>query len=291
MMLLRNSFFIFFILFLFSCGTNSADEKTTAKKSPEKKTETEKDLKAFLATLDLSQVNSISQAILHYKTKIKPNGTLTCDSSFVQIRNFAIQSAIEINESGLIPKIVDENGKVTTEDVAKFKKLGLIVRYADQEPYFVTDAAYLLKEFETCLSPVMNQFMQEFVLEDEEMRDKNDLLDLSAEILERRVLFWDNFMSKNSSFILSEEASITYGFFLSQYLGGSKTSSAFIPVKNELVLNEQFKNSYQSLLKKHAATETGKYIGIYYSTLSSSDFKWNAAVESFLTTSTLPFSN
>lgn len=292
MIKLHNCLYIAVLLFLGSCGSNN--EKTVAEKNNKSSgTSGQKPkidaLQEFLEDLELNALNATSQAILYYNTELKHQSAQNCDSAFVRIKNFAILSAIAINESGKIKEFIDEEGNVSESDLSKLKKLGLLVSYVDNEPYFVSDPSYLKKSFSYCISSSMLQFMEEFELELKELNSKKELLFLNATELKRRIIFWDQFISKNPDFILLEEAHATYGLYFSQYIGGSKEGSSFEEKKDGLFLKDDFRKSYEQFIQESSGSASGKFIKRYYEELKERNFRYDSGIESFLSTSILPF--
>lgn len=278
--------FLFLTLFAISCSQPETEQKTINKVTARK----ELSLAQYLNQLDPAATNAISQGTLYFKTHLSQSSPLNCDSSLVLLKNFSIQSAIAINESGLIPRIANEDGDISAEDRQKFKRIGLLIKYVDNEPYFIADPQYLFDACKNCLSVPMTEFMTEFIIENREMKQRDEFLDLSAEELKRRILFWEKFLTDYPDFILDEEAHITYGFYFSQYVTGSKTAKVFINTGYHLTINQQFKSSYELLMKQHPGLQTTSFISSYYQFLKENDWTYNKRVEHYLDSVVIPFS-
>lgn len=246
----------------------------------------EKDLYTAIQSIDKRRPDAISQAVLTYKNSKTHNSPLSCDRDLVVLKNFAISAAIALNESGYINNLTLENGKIRLADERKFNRLGYLVSYVDGEAYFVASPSYLLENMQACLSGPMMEFMHEFDLEARNNAVQGEALNISLDELERRLLFWENFLLENPEFILRDEANTTYHFFLSLYMTGTGTSRAFSP--DQLQFNPEYKKSYERILKK-TASPTADFIKGYYHVLKENNFFYSTKVDEYINTVKSPF--
>ena len=282
-------FFLFLApVLLFSCTQNQP--KNPAPKNDTVATEQPKVIYYGdeLQNIDATHPSAINQAIQLYKTNYAGSTEGFCDAYLADLKNFAIGSAMKLGEAGVLDTLPkDKNGKISTEDERKFNRLGYLIRYTDKIPYFVSDPAFLLKNFEPCVSPAMKIFMEEFAKETEKQALSGDELAIEVSELQRRVLFWEDFLLTYPEFLLIDECNATYHFFLSLYMTGSGKSRAFIG--DDLRFNPEYKASYEIVIKNRKNTPTARFIKDYYDVLKASNFKMDKEVQHFVDNIKSPF--
>lgn len=282
-------FFLFLApVLLFSCTQNQP--KNPAPKNDTVATEQPKVIYYGdeLQNIDATHPSAINQAIQLYKTNYAGSTEGFCDAYLADLKNFAIGSAMKLGEAGVLDTLPkDKNGKISTEDERKFNRLGYLIRYTDKIPYFVSDPAFLLKNFEPCVSPAMKIFMEEFAKETEKQALSGDELAIEVSELQRRVLFWEDFLLTYPEFLLIDECNATYHFFLSLYMTGSGKSRAFIG--DDLRFNPEYKASYEIVINNRKNTPTARFIKDYYDVLKASNFKMDKEVQHFVDNIKSPF--
>jgi hypothetical protein len=273
---------------LFSCS-----QKETPKTAPKNDTVAIEQPKVIyygdeLQQIDAAHPSAINQAIQLYKTNYAGSTEGYCDAYLADLKNFAVGSALKLGEAGVLDTLnKDKNGKISPEDERKFNRLGYLIRYTDNVPYFVSDPAFLLKNFEPCVSPAMKIFMEEFAKETEKQALSGDELAIEVTELQRRVLFWEDFLLTYPEFLLIDECNATYHFFLSLYMTGTGKSRAFIG--DELHFNPEYKASYEVVIQNRKNTPTSRFIKDYYDVLKSSNFKMSMDVQDFVDNIKSPF--
>lgn len=273
---------------LFSCTQNQP--KNPAPKNDTVATEQPKVIYYGdeLQNIDPTHPSAINQAIQLYKTNYAGSNEGFCDAYLADLKNFAIGSAMKLGEAGVLDTLPkDKNGKISAEDERKFNRLGYLIRYTDKIPYFVSDPAFLLKNFEPCVSPAMKIFMEEFAKETEKQALSGDELAIEVSELQRRVLFWEDFLLTYPEFLLIDECNATYHFFLSLYMTGSGKSRAFIG--DDLRFNPEYKASYEIVINNRKNTPTARFIKDYYDVLKASNFKMDKEVQHFVDNIKSPF--
>jgi len=282
-------FFLFLApVLLFSCTQNQP--KNPAPKNDTVITEQPKVIYYGdeLQKIDATHPSAINQAIQLYKTNYAGSTEGFCDAYLADLKDFAIGSAMKLGEAGVLDTLPkDKNGKISTEDERKFNRLGYLIRYTDKVPYFVSDPAFLLKNFEPCVSPAMKIFMEEFAKETEKQALSGDELAIEVSELQRRVLFWEDFLLTYPEFLLIAECNATYHFFLSLYMTGSGKSRAFIG--DDLRFNPEYKASYEIVINNRKNTPTARFIKDYYDVLKASNFKMDKEVQHFVDNIKSPF--
>jgi hypothetical protein len=277
--------FILIALTIFSCNSPAEPEKEKIP-SATVKTKPASDLENYLDTLNSFRVESISQGVLFYQQNYGEQQSV-CDSQLVILKNFALHCAENLNSVNAIADFIAEDGTISDEEENKFKKLGLLVGWAEGSPYFIVDAGYLRKHLGKCISAPMNRFMEEFEVENENVPVEDGGLVIEMNELQRRLLFWERFIEENTGFILEDEARVTYNFYLAIYMTGIDNTPAFD--NQSMKLDEKYKTSFTSMIKSDPQSKTVTMIREYYSILAENDFMLNKEVEDYLMTVGSPY--
>jgi len=301
------------LMFAYSCKkTETTDVKKEEVKAEEKVKITEEDLKKvevkdekkeevkaevkvtvedytkFLATLDISDGNSISKAAAFYKEKLKGADTKLTDECYAKFAEFYEKVMFKLDETFSAKEEKDQikiyeffapsdqksEGEMTQaqKDYAQFLKTnGLRIETTEGTFFVYKDGKYLNDTFKDFVSSSMKEYLAQKEKENKEGYASDAGLTILPKDITERIIFWENFVKKNPDFIYTKEQKDSITFMTLDLLIGMDNTPVFDYETNKL--SETFKEGYKFVIEKHPDSEIGKIIKEYYAILEKNGFK------------------
>lgn len=263
----------------------------------------------YLSSLDRSQIQSLASGIKVLEENIPNYSPEEADQSFLAFNTFYIESLNHYNETFWQNETLNAKLKAATRnltpartfeylnipsDVQKdpeIKELvqqvsssGLILAVSEGGFYFSENPDFLYNRFSKYLSESLRAFLelrrQETI---EEFTNSAGLRIPFAKIGEQ-VINWEKYIEKYPDSPLKELADFQYQLYLGTFLFGMDNHKVFEDGR----LKPEIGKVYQNFSQQYPHTKTANLINRYYQVLCANDFKYNEAVENFLSENHVP---
>lgn len=279
--MLKKILFIFIIsisgFFSISCNRNPKTEIT--KKSNFKSTDTVlvkvenqliKEFKIYIDSLDSANATSALMATEKYKLLFKGKSKGLCDTAFVFFQNLMdtlliVQNNQLENDTTNFDAFI--RGESTSKKITDFNnslmKKGFILKSQHDFVFIDLNYDFILVNFLPFVSEPMNQFLTEMMYENTEGFAHNDSIKISPETLVNRVLWYENFITQNNSFVFSEKCKNYRKAYLTYLLTGYNKTTLFANTQSHEI-STYFATAFEYLISKYPESETAALTLPYY---------------------------
>lgn len=283
-------------LTLVSCGS----EVAPAKKKNAKKTSIEtanyavrlNEYKEFVSGLDVSKVESSSEAAEKYSELLKGADTEICDKAFVVFHELYEKIEENVADQLLHNKKVqdspcveiDENGKelpmikVLSDLDKKWKEHGFRLECWEGFPAVGTNRDFIAQNFYKSVSPTMRKFLKALHENDDNVFQVDAGIVLTEKEFVDRAVWWETFVSENPDFILVDRAKALKKEYFTYLIYGMNNTPAISYMSNgseETIsdLSAYFATAYTYLDKKYPNSEANKHVKPFFKAAMLRDFE------------------
>lgn len=195
----------------------------------------------------------------------KGTDTATCDTAFLIFDKFykkmaeALEDANEKDDIdlekyfGYVKRPKNVPSKVSAY-LEALNSNGFRIDESEGEIYVTQDWDFVEKNFSNLVSNSMRDFIAELNIENKKSYLEDGSLDIGADTLVDRAVWWERFEKNHTNFIWKDEVSSTRKEYLNVLLEGSDNTEIMIDNK----LNDYFKQAYSYVQSKYPDTETYK---------------------------------
>ncbi|MCB2196476.1 MAG: hypothetical protein KQH79_11500 [Bacteroidetes bacterium] len=291
---MKKLIYLFLILAVLGCKEKSKQaEETVSVKSEietqiiEKKVQT--NLDEYISLIDSLNVYDISsiKVLKNYVINNLFETDELADSAYYLFLEFFYASANNLTDSletkypNLVKKLyVQEEDSEVREFLGLLDDCGLDL--FSTEGYFYVDVQpeFFNETFKDNSSPSLKTFLK---LRDNELKNafsEDAMLLISFNELADRIYNWEKYLKDYPETKLKNEANYFFEIYLETFLTGMDNTRLFD--SESRILLPEVKQSYESYIKNHADTKSGKIIQEYYEILKGNQFKYTGRIDDIL---------
>jgi hypothetical protein len=264
-----------------------ADDSLIAKKNKSIKTNRDNQkfdselfaqFRAGLFKISYSSPDALSRAINLFETLFKTE-SLTADKAFGEFLLFHnkvldyYQSEVSVSKYKFMANEIRNYGTPNMEyDATTIQMVNNGITFglkADGNLFLKQNTDYLLRKFLRIVSDPMQQFLEQYALEDEKQILEDEKIKISIVELASYVVFWDKFLSRFPNFSLKELVVENRKKYAVLLLNGSAKTAVF----KEEKLTKPFKEAYEILISRMGSSPFILSMKDYYKALEKEKFK------------------
>ncbi len=145
--------------------------------------------------------------------------------------------------------------------------------FADEGP------GYLIRKFGPYVTNAMRDYLAIRTTEQQTRFSEDAGLRIPWDSIAERIVIWDAFLDRHSTFLWRYEATYWRDMYLETYLTGMDNSRTFT---DSGTLDPDVRASYQTFLRRHPDTPSAEVVREYWSLLHASGFRSDSSVDGFL---------
>ncbi|HYH15229.1 MAG TPA: hypothetical protein VD794_08415, partial [Flavisolibacter sp.] len=231
--------------------------------------------------LDTFDINTVSKAAQAYQQQFKNTDANTRDSGYILFNQH--YETIEKNSNELHVKDTANYNALTPENptgkaglpvkqqhyVESLHKNGFQLASAEGMTYIKPDLDVINSWFQPYISPTFKEYLSQLNKENKEGFAVDAGITISPKQYVDRVIWWENFIKNNPSFIRLAEAKEKRKHLLTFLIQGMENT----PVRSYLdgSLEEYFKTAYTYLQNAYPNAESNQLVNPYYKALLQKD--------------------
>jgi hypothetical protein len=248
--------------------------------------------KEFVSALDVSKVESSTEAVKKYSELLKGADPEICDKALVVFHE--LYERIEENVANQIlhnnsiqdsPCVeMDENGKelpmskLLSDLDKKWKKHGFRLECWEGFPGVGTNRDFIAENFYKSVSPTMRKFLKALQENDDNVFQVDAGIVLTEKQFVDRAVWWENFVVENPDFVMIERAKALKKEYFTYLIYGMNNTPAISYLSTggeESIsdLDEYFVAAYTYLNKKYPASEANKLVKPFFKAAMARDFQ------------------
>ncbi|MDB5191593.1 MAG: hypothetical protein JWQ96_1156 [Segetibacter sp.] len=286
---MRLLFAVFFLLLIFSCKQkNKKETNIAATKNSLVTDHSYPKYVSFLSSLDSTNPESAGRAAREFNELFKGADKNKADSAFVLFENFNASVEKNLNEAllkdttnyapyaGNSSEASPKSGKAAAF-VEKLRKNGYIIDLVEGSAYTRRDYNFLPAYIYPNVSTVMQQYLEQVRKEANEGFIDDAGLIIKPVDLAKRILFWEDFLAANPSFIYAGSIKESQRSFVTFLLEGIDNTPLL--EYGSTKLNLDFKEAFEYVLKEAPQSNLANLVRPYYAALQA---KNNSRLEGIL---------
>lgn len=239
-----------------------------------------------LEDLDKRDPQNIDKAITLFSNTIADS--LSRDSMLVSLNEYmtaVMQNYFEAKIMGdhELTELF-RNGEEQEEAQKRVRMLashGIRLAFRDGEFYLEPDLEFIYGRLKDVISAGSTDYLLTKISLGKTMKNEHDKPVSVPDSLARHIVAWEDFMDRNPGFLLTDDIQILYMDAFSTYLSGTDQAPLFDP--STKLLNPSYQASYLRYLETNPGRESTKIISSFYDLLTSKEYKYDEAVDTFLT--------
>jgi hypothetical protein len=149
-------------------------------------------------------------------------------------------------------------------------KNGFNVAIKEGMTYIEEDRDFISTHFYTHISATMKAYLRELNKENKEGFAEDAGMTISPQQLSDRILWWENFMRKNPSFIFAVEARENKKYYLTFLLEGMDNTPLL--ADDQKTVEDFYKTAFKYIHNTYPASETTRLVTPYFKALLKNDF-------------------
>lgn len=244
------------------------------------------EFKAYLETLDASNINSFNEAYVFYKSLVPRFSKVQADSAFLHFRAYFYSVVNYLNDTmwedlDFVDRLHNrENNndidliqfrlKLTRNGMGLYK-LGNLY-YIDQMP------GAFLSRFSPYISHSTRLFLSNRRKELRAGFSDGEILLVDFKEIGRRIHVWETYLGKYPNDVMGNTAVSYYNSYLYTFFTGLRKSPTFT---DSGVLKDGLGDIYDDFARKYANTDTGILVANYYKVLIGANFRWGPEIRQF----------
>ncbi len=260
-------------------STDNGKSKTTIQEAPVIDKDVIDRFKTMINQLEAADPSALPKAISLYESAFQQKPSSTADLAFAEVLTLhkrilqhyqgkvnlsAYQSlSAEIKNYGSPNMEIDATTRLLETNGLTFglKKNGQV--------YLRDNADYLLRRFLRLVSPKMQQFLEQYAIENESPVLDGSNIVIPITELAAYTVFWDKFSSRFPHFALKEKVAELRKTYAGLLLNGTDNNPAF----KEAVLSNNFREAYKVMTTQMGISPLIKSMLEYYQALEAEKFK------------------
>jgi hypothetical protein len=234
---------------------------------------------ALLEDLDKGNLQNIDLAL-----KIFSNSradSLSRDSMLVSLNEFMTSVMQEYYDNKLLAnKELTEHFR-TKDDQAEAQKLtaslssyGIQLNFREGEFYLEPNLGFVSERLGNVLTVASRDYLSTRI-----KLDRNQERSIPDSIA-NHVVTWEDFLTKYPGYVMRDEIRSQYLDALTAYLSGVEQFPLFDP--DTKILESKYQSSYLQYMESYPNRESAKIVGKFYELLTRKGFKYDEAMDSFL---------
>lgn len=231
------------------------------------------EFRLFVQQLDSSNINSVQLAVEKFKTTFYGQQTSLCDSGFVVFQQMmdtiSTYQNIKLQTDTTEYEIYFETNQFPSK-VLKYKNLlannGFKLSNSGGMVFVEQDRSYPISLLSSMLSEPMKLYLAEIETENREGFSENAAIIISWKQHVDRIIWYENFINANPSFVFLENCKNYKKAYFSYLLTGFENTKLFIDDK-QTVLNPYFNSAYSYLLQAFPNSEAAQLTTPYIETI------------------------
>jgi hypothetical protein len=262
---------------------NHSPIDTTAFKMPVPQTSDALSIyKTYINKLDTLDVYTASLAAHKYQELFQDEQPTFRDSGYILFSNYYKKLDRNLNElhvkdtgnyHAFIPGYTSKKENTPTDKqkqyVEDLHKNGFQLASAEGMTYIQPDFDVVNSWFAPYVSPALKEYLEQLNKENKEGFAADAGLVISPEQYADRVIWWENFIKNNPSFVLLDEAKEKQKHLLTFFILGMDNT----PIRSykDGSLEPYYKTAYDYLQKTYSNTEANQLVAPYYKALLQND--------------------
>ena len=243
----------------------------------------------YVDQLDRGEITSIARAVEAYQSAFADATPGERDSGYVHFLNFQLEVETRLNnlvsrDPGRFASLAHSDSALhdtsAAEIAGRLQEFGYALVFDEGQPLVINDPVYLRRHFYAAMSPVMKAYFDQFELERLQPFAADGALLMPLPDIAARLIFWEKFVDAHPGFILMEEASLTYSYYVLVLLIGMDNTPAF-DYQNQ-TLRKNFRDVYQLVVSKYPGSSSAAIFQEYLKLLRSSGWKQTEQVDEFV---------
>lgn len=236
------------------------------------------DFEKLLNELPITDEKSVEKAMSFFHEHFSKDNKQAGDAAYVAFSKFHIRvqdtvATQVMGDEDFQTLLYDEKeqkpaGQARAKELARY---GFRPQATEGVVYLEQDPDFLAQNFNDYVSPAMQEYMEQFKKEQDQLWTGDNGILIPINELGNRAVFWEKFSKKHPDFILAENARGNHEGYLYYLLIGMNNTPAFDSESN--YLTDPFKEAYQYVRNTYPDTETGEVVAQYYQLLLSTGFK------------------
>ncbi|HEY5511448.1 MAG TPA: hypothetical protein VIK10_10520, partial [Prolixibacteraceae bacterium] len=225
--------------------------------------------------------------------------SLSRDSMLVSFNEFMTSVMQEYYDNKLLNNkdLADHFGN--KDDQAEAQKLtatlsahGILLNFREGEFYLEPDLGFVRERLGNVLTAGSRDYLATKIklagnLSDDQIGDSKDSqsggkkMTLSLpDSIANQVVAWEDFLTKYPGYVMRDEIHSQYLDALTAYLSGVEQFPLFDP--DTKILESKYQSSYLQYMESYPNRESAKIVGKFYELLTLKGFKYDEAMDSFL---------
>ena len=232
--------------------------------------------RVFVQTTD-STVDNMQVVSNRFRELLATEPTLIVDSGIIVFEQFYSRVETHLNEK-MMNDTTDYSVVWTGEPIPanirnfqkKLKDNGFRLASSEGMAYVLQDRSFVAKHFYEFVSLEMKNYLMQIQKETDEGFADDAFITISPRQHVERIIWYENFIAQNSTFILIENCKNYHKAYLTYLFTGIDNTPLY---ENEATqqLNSYFETAYKLVLSKYAESELAKMIQPYYDALKAKD--------------------
>lgn len=269
-----------FVYFVFiACGNKSTNTTDEARDSSYIKIDTSMvkvenpkitAYKSFVLQLDSVDSKSLQLAVDEFKRVVAGQSLDLGDSAYVVLQNFADSLEYELNIQLQNDTLTDFEAILLNKKptgallklVNELKMSGFRLNAIEGTVYIALDRKFVLSQISMHLTEPMQRYIQQIDIENKEGFLNDASICISANKYVERLIWYENFIKENPSFLLVDNCKNYKKAYLTYFLTGIDNTQLY-ENEEDMKLAPYFVKSYNYVLKTYPDSELSQLVAEY----------------------------
>ncbi|KAA3440514.1 hypothetical protein [Rufibacter hautae] len=234
----------------------------------------------FLTKLDSGDVASMTKAADKYASLFKGQPTSVADSGYVLFEEFYQRTNDKLNEvhyrdtSDYFMPLVSDTEEPIPKKLQEYSNLmntnGFSVDYQEGGTYLKQNRTFITRHFYPFVSPIMKEYLVQVEEENEDGFNTDGGIFITETEFVNRILWWENFMKENPSFVMRGQGKKKLKEYLTYFLEGMD-NTPIMDMADSTKINQYYASAYTRLNKLAPTSEANKLVKPYFQELKKGD--------------------
>ncbi len=278
--------FTFLILTVYSCKQKPKKQDSAEQVQKQAEPVTTNPLKTyadFIKTLDTTKVTSVSSAATKFDEVFANADTVKADSGFVLFHHLYTSVESYLNEEHIkdptdYTAYVSENSSPKSaktakadEHIKKLRQNGFTIDISEGQTYIKQERDFLIKYFYPRVSTAMKEYLVQVNIENKQGLTEDAALKITPIELGNRILFWEDFIKRNPSFVFIQDIKEKQKGNITFLLEGIDNSPLF--EAGSYKLRNEYAEAFKNIIQNKPESTTAALVKPYYLALQHQDRK------------------